>query len=65
MTAEGAPRVERDGDVVTLTMCRPAGDVGEVVPGAEHRPLRGDHQTGRVALPHSRHGAQQLSLIHI
>ncbi|WP_448609850.1 enoyl-CoA hydratase-related protein [Geodermatophilus sp. URMC 60] len=23
MTAEGAPRVERDGDVVTLTMCRP------------------------------------------
>ncbi|MGR6965701.1 enoyl-CoA hydratase-related protein [Geodermatophilus sp. URMC 61] len=24
MTAEGAPRVERDGDVVTLTMCRPA-----------------------------------------
>ncbi|SNS04591.1 Enoyl-CoA hydratase/carnithine racemase [Geodermatophilus pulveris] len=24
MTAQGAPRVERDGDVVTLTMCRPA-----------------------------------------
>ena len=24
MTAEGAPRVVRDGDVVTLTMCRPA-----------------------------------------
>src|SRR3712207_6865547 len=24
MTAEGAPRVERNGDVVTLTMCRPA-----------------------------------------
>ena len=24
MTAEGAPRVARDGDVVTLTMCRPA-----------------------------------------
>ena len=24
MTADGAPRVERDGDVVTLTMCRPA-----------------------------------------
>ncbi|WP_100501735.1 enoyl-CoA hydratase-related protein [Geodermatophilus chilensis] len=24
MTAEGAPRVQRDGDVVTLTMCRPA-----------------------------------------
>ncbi|MBB3085922.1 enoyl-CoA hydratase-related protein [Geodermatophilus sabuli] len=24
MTAEGAPRVARDGDVVTITMCRPA-----------------------------------------
>jgi enoyl-CoA hydratase/carnithine racemase len=24
MTADGAPRVRRDGDVVTLTMCRPA-----------------------------------------
>ncbi|MGK5114376.1 enoyl-CoA hydratase-related protein [Geodermatophilus sp. CPCC 205506] len=24
MTAEGAPRVVRDGDVVTITMCRPA-----------------------------------------
>jgi enoyl-CoA hydratase/carnithine racemase len=24
MSAEGAPRVERDGDVVTITMCRPA-----------------------------------------
>src|ERR687897_2747140 len=24
MTVDGAPRVERDGDVVTLTMCRPA-----------------------------------------
>jgi enoyl-CoA hydratase/carnithine racemase len=24
MTADGAPRVERDGDVVTLRMCRPA-----------------------------------------
>jgi enoyl-CoA hydratase/carnithine racemase len=24
MSAEGAPRVDRDGDVVTITMCRPA-----------------------------------------
>ena len=24
MTADGAPQVRRDGDVVTLTMCRPA-----------------------------------------
>ena len=24
LSADGAPRVERDGDVVTITMCRPA-----------------------------------------
>src|SRR5687768_17864999 len=42
---------------------RPAGDVGEVVAGAEHRTLRGDHQAGRIALPHLGDRGQELGQV--